>query len=395
MKKTSVRIINGKLVTPHQILEHKTLWIEEGKIARITETVSDAEAEQTIDARGHYVAPGFIDMHVHGGGGADFMDGTVEAFLKIAETHAKHGTTSLMPTTLTSEKEELYKLFDTYKEAEILNTHGAEFLGIHLEGPYFCYNQRGAQDPRYLRNPDPAEYNEILNKCDAIKRWSVAPELPGAIEFGQVLRNRGIIASIAHTEAVYEEVVTAFENGYSLVTHLYSGMTGVTRRNAFRYAGVVESAYLLPNMDVEIIADGVHLPAPLLRLIYQIKGAGHIALTTDAMRGAGMPEGPSILGGKANGLPVIIEDGVAKLPDRSSFAGSVATGDRLVRTMISQAGVSLPEAVRMITHTPARILGIENSKGTIDIGKDADLVIFDNDINICETIINGKLIYQR
>ncbi|HCA98929.1 MAG TPA: N-acetylglucosamine-6-phosphate deacetylase, partial [Porphyromonadaceae bacterium] len=205
----------------------------------------------------------------------------------------------------------------------------------------------------------------------------------------------GIIASIAHTEAVYEEVVTAFENGYSLVTHLYSGMTGVTRRNAYRYAGVVESAYLLPNMDVEIIADGVHLPAPLLRLIYQIKGAGHIALTTDAMRGAGMPEGPSILGGKANGLPVIIEDGVAKLPDRSSFAGSVATGDRLVRTMISQAGVSLPEAVRMITHTPARILGIENSKGTIDIGKDADLVIFDNDINICETIINGKLIYQR
>lgn len=395
MKKTSVRIINGKLVTPHQILEHKTLWIEEGKIARITETVSDAEAEQTIDARGHYVAPGFIDMHVHGGGGADFMDGTVEAFLKIAETHAKHGTTSLMPTTLTCEKEELYKLFDTYKEAEILNTHGAEFLGIHLEGPYFCYNQRGAQDPRYLRNPDPAEYNEILNKCDAIKRWSVAPELPGAIEFGQVLRNRGIIASIAHTEAVYEEVVTAFENGYSLVTHLYSGMTGVTRRNAYRYAGVVESAYLLPNMDVEIIADGVHLPAPLLRLIYQIKGAGHIALTTDAMRGAGMPEGPSILGGKANGLPVIIEDGVAKLPDRSSFAGSVATGDRLVRTMISQAGVSLPEAVRMITHTPARILGIENSKGTIDIGKDADLVIFDNDINICETIINGKLIYQR
>lgn len=395
MKKTSVRIINGQIVTPHQILEHKTLWIEEGKIARITETVSDAEAEQTIDARGHYVAPGFIDMHVHGGGGADFMDGTVEAFLQIAETHAKHGTTSLMPTTLTSGKEELYKLFDTYKEAEALNLKGAQFLGIHLEGPYFCYNQRGAQDPRYLRNPDPAEYNEILNKCDVIKRWSVAPELPGAIEFGQELRTRGIIASIAHTEAVYEEVVTAFENGYSLVTHLYSGMTGVTRRNAYRYAGVVESAYLLQNMDVEIIADGVHLPAPLLRLIYQIKGAAHIALTTDAMRGAGMPEGPSILGGKANGLPVIIEDGVAKLPDRSSFAGSVATGDRLVRTLISQAGVSLPEAVRMITHTPARILGIENSKGTIDIGKDADLVIFDNDINVSETIINGKLIYQR
>ena len=192
-----------------------------------------------------------------------------------------------------------------------------------------------------------------------------------------------------------EDVVIAFENGYTLATHLYSGMSGVTRRNAFRYAGVVESAYLIDDMDVEIIADGIHLPAPLLKLVYKIKGADRIALVTDAMRAAGMPPGESVLGNIHDGLKVIVEDGVAKLPDRSSFAGSVATADRLVRTMIKIADVPFVDAIKMITETPARILGIEKRKGELIAHKDADIVIFDDDIRIQTTIVNGKIIYTK
>jgi N-acetylglucosamine-6-phosphate deacetylase len=256
-------------------------------------------------------------------------------------------------------------------------------------------NQRGAQDARYIRNPDPEEYKEILSAFSCIKRWSAAPELKGAIEFGRYLGSKSVLPSIAHTDAIYEEVMEAFENGYTLATHLYSGMSGVTRRNAFRYAGVIESAYLIDEMDVEIIADGIHLPAPLLKLVYKIKGTERTALITDAMRAAGMPAGESILGNIRSGLKVIIEDDVAKLPDRSSFAGSVATADRLIRSMVSLAGVPLAEAVRMITNTPAKILQIADRKGALEAGKDADVVIFDSGINIQMTIINGEIVYEK
>ena len=208
------------------------------------------------------------------------------------------------------------------------------------------------------------------------------------------MTSKGIIAAIAHTDASYDEVIKAFENGFNLATHLYSGMSGVFRRNVFRYAGVIESAYLIDEMKVEVICDGIHLPAPLLKLIYKIKGPDKIALITDSMRGAGMPDGESILGSLKNGLRVIVEDGVAKLPDRSAFAGSVATSDRLVLNMIQLAEVPLHEAVRMASTTPATIMGVNDRKGSLIAGKDADIVIFDNNINIEKTIIKGKVVYS-
>jgi N-acetylglucosamine-6-phosphate deacetylase len=394
MDQRRLKIVNGRIITPHRIIADGTVCIIGEMISEVSDNKIEMEDAVEIDAKGNYVAPGFIDIHVHGGGGHDFMDGSETAFLKIAETHARYGTTSMVPTTLTSEKHELLQTLDLYERTNKKNHSGAQFIGMHLEGPYFSMNQRGAQDPRYIRDPDPEEYKAILSSSDSIVRWSAAPELKGAIEFGQYLKSNGVLPALAHTDAIYEEVLEAFENGYTLATHLYSGMSGVTRRNAFRYAGVVESAFIIDEMDVEIIADGIHLPSPLLKLVYKIKGAERTALITDAMRGAGMPEGESILGSLKTGLKVIVEDGVAKLPDRSSFAGSVATADRLVRNMIHLAGVPLTDAIRMITSTPARIMGISHKKGSLAKGKDADIVIFDENINIQETIIKGKVIHR-
>jgi len=392
---SAIKIVNGDVITSQRIIKNGSVLIVDGKIAEVSEGSIECSNATIIDARGKYISPGFIDIHIHGGGGHDFMDGNVEAFLKIAETHARYGTTAMVPTTLTSEKEGLFETLAIYEKAHAINRDGAQFLGMHLEGPYFAMSQRGAQDPRYIRNPDPEEYKEVIARSSVISRWSAAPELPGAIEFGQYLRANGILAAIAHTDAIYEEVVEAVESGYSLATHLYSGMSGVSRRNAFRYAGVIESAFIIDAMDVEVIADGIHLPAPLLKLIYKIKGPDRIALITDSMRGAGMPSGESVLGNINTGLKVIIEDGVAKLPDRTAFAGSVATADRLVRNMINMADVPLVEAVRMMTLTPARIIGVDANKGSIAVGKDADVIIFDDNITIDSTFRQGRIIYNK
>jgi N-acetylglucosamine-6-phosphate deacetylase len=392
--KPLIRIYNGQIITPERIIQNGTLLIKEGRIAEVTDYNLEVPDAVSINAGGKYISPGFIDIHVHGGAGFDFMDNTVEAYLEIARMHARYGTTAMYPTTLTGSTADIIKSLETFDRASPKNLSGAQMMGLHLEGPYFAINQRGAQDPKYIRNPDPKEYEYILSKSGSIKRWSAAPELPGAIQFGKFVTDKGILVSLAHTDAVYEEVIEAFGNGYTLATHMYSAMSGVTRRNAFRYAGVIESVFLIDGMDVEVIADGVHLPAPLLKLIFKIKGPAKIALITDAMRAAGMPPGESIIGNLHSGLKVIVEDGVSKLPDRSSFAGSVATADRLVRTMMSMGGVSLADAIRMITKTPAEIMKIADQKGSLSKGKDADVVIFDENISIHSTMVKGKIIFQ-
>lgn len=391
-----IKIFNGQIIHQNRIQSGGCVLIENGKIVDALTTDVDFPDAEIVDAQGNFISPGFIDIHIHGGGGSDFMDGTVDGFLQIAQTHAKHGTTSMLPTTLTCEKEDLIQTLEAYQTACVTNQLGADFIGMHLEGPYFAVSQRGAQDPKFIRDPDPAEYKEILSSFDFIKRWSAAPELKGAVEFGKYVTSKGVLAAIAHTDAIYEEVLEAFHHGgFTLVTHFYSAMSGVTRRNAFRFAGVIESAYLLDDMDVEIIADGVHLPAPLLKLIYKIKGPDRIALITDAMRAADMPEGESVLGSFKNGLKVIVEDGVAKLPDRTSFAGSVATADRLVRTMLTIAEVPLVETIQMITETPARIMGVSDRKGSLTKGKDADVVIFDDQVEVQQTFVKGRSVYQK
>lgn len=335
-------------------------------------------------------------MHCHGGGGHDFSDGTVEAMLGAAEMHARHGTTLIYPTTASCSNATLFSLFDTYRKAAKRNTRGAAFGGIHIEGGYLSMEMKGGQDPRYIKNPTPEDYNAILAKGgDLIARWTFAPELPGSAALIGELSRRGIQMSMGHTSALYDEAVDAYDAGVNSITHFYSMCSGVTRRNALRYAGVIEAGYLLDGIYVETIGDGIHLPEPLLRLIWQVKGPDRIVGITDAMRGAGMPDGPTILGSLDDGMAAIIEDGVAKLPDRSSFAGSVCTTDRVVRNYMTKAGASLPEAVQVMTLSPARLMRIDDRKGSIAPGKDADIVLFDEGIDISLTMIGGKVVYRK
>ncbi len=389
-----IKIRNGQLITPEKIIRGGTLLLREGRIKAIEEGDPEVEDALILDAHGLYISPGFVDIHIHGSGGHDFMDQEVEAFREITRILPAYGTTSIFPTTLTGSTEDILRTLEIFEESLAQNPPGAQMMGLHLEGPYLAMNQRGAQDPRYIRNPDPREYELIISRSPHIRRWSAAPELDGYLPFAHYAQSKGILVSMAHTDALYDEVLSAYENGCHLATHLYSGMSGVTRRNGFRYAGAIESALLLDDMAVEIIADGIHLPAPLLQLVFKIKGPERIALVTDAMRGAGMPPGESVIGNRETGMKVIIEDGVSKLPDRSAFAGSVATTDRLVRTMIREGGVSLVDAIRMMTLTPARIMNISDRKGELALQKDADLTFFDADIRIQATMIGGEVCYQ-
>lgn len=391
--KSQILFKNFNIIKNGVILKNASLLTENDRIKHIGYNIPDAA--HIIDGKGElYLSAGFIDIHVHGGGGYDYMDGIADEYIKIAEHHARHGTTSLFPTTVAASREELITSINAYEQSKS-STTGAKMLGIHLEGPYIALSQKGAMDEEYIRNPIREEYEELLGLSDDIKRITIAPELDGAIELGSYMQSRGVLPSIGHTDAICEDVYRAYRDGnYRLMTHLYSAMSMTRRIDAFRYAGVVEAAYLIDDMYVEAIADGVHLPKDLLNLIYKIKGSDRIALVTDAMRGSGMTEGVALLGSRKSGREVLIEDGVAKLFDKTAFAGSIATTDRLVRTMINIAEVPLVESIKMMTETPAKIMNIYNERGSLDVGKYADIVVFDDDINVKMTMVEGNMLFN-
>ena len=382
------KIINGRILSGNTIMEEEALYFEKNKILAVTS--APMPYDRVVDAQGQYVSPGFIDIHVHGGGGYDFMDGGTEAIVKAADFHLQYGTTSILPTSLASSYETLEGFLKDLKK--VMDTHESRsnILGAHLEGPYFSKNQSGAQNPEYIKSPTPKEYRKIIEEYgEVIQRWSFAPELKGSEEFCETLVKNQIIPSIGHSDGELSDVERVYDRGCRLVTHLYSSMSSITRHNGYRRLGVVEAAYLLDDMTAEIIADGRHLPGELLKLIVKCKCPEQICLVTDAMRGAGMKEGKSLLGRKGEAMPSIIEDGVAKLPDRTSFAGSVATADRLIRTMIFEAGVSVEKAVSMMTAVPAGVLKLEK-KGRLREGYDADMVMFDEGIRVSKVIVGGS-----
>ena len=337
-----------------------------------------------------FISLGFIDVHVHGGDGGYFMSGEYEQIDAACKMHMRHGTTSMMPSISAAPKEVIFKALSGINDYEKTCEERPNFLGLHLEGPYLSPNACGAMPKGYIRNPDREEYLELLDAFPNIRRWALAPELDGAIEMIKELTGRKVITSIAHTDAYFDDVVVARAEGTNSITHFYSLTPTVIRINAYRYAGVLEAGYLFDDIFVEVIADGCHLPAPLLKLIYKVKGPDRIMLVTNGISASGVDENDGKQYFSQMGKPIIIEDGVAKLPTREAFAGSIATTDRLVRTMINLAGVPLYEAVKMASATPARHLGVFDRKGSIEAGKDADLLIFDENVNVKSVYVEGK-----
>lgn len=384
------KISNGTVLTDRRA-EKKDVYYRDNKIVAVTNESLPFDIE--IDATGKYVTGSFVDIHTHGAADCDFLDNTEDAYITIAEAHAKHGAGTIIPTITSAGLDSILDSISVYESIKDKPHNGANMPGIHLEGPYFSPAQAGAQDPNLIRNFNPDEYMRILSATDSIIRWTGAPEMEGAEDFAKECVKRNILPCIGHSDADSDCVHKAYKYGFTHVTHLYSCTSTVHRKNAFRYAGIIEAAYLNDGMTVEIICDEIHLPADLLKLVYKIKGPDMTCLITDSMRGAGMPDGESMLGSKVDGLKVIIEDGVAKLPDRSAFAGSVAFCDRLVRNMVNMAEVPLADAVYMANQTPARVVSLKG-KGAVAEGYDADIVIFDDNINIEKNIIGGKTVYE-
>ena len=380
------------LVTPEGVRPEMAVVLSGGKILAAEKASRFSRGELTVE-QPLYLSAGFIDLHVHGGGGGDFMDATPGAFKTALSAHLSHGTTTLSPTTLTATMEELAAVFQALEdfkkspEAETL----PETPGLHLEGPYVAPAMAGAQDPRYIRTPDDGSYRDILGMAkENLLIWTIAPELPGSGQMMEELQKRGVHMSVGHSEAQYCHVKKAAEYGCRMATHLYSSMSTLVRENGYRKLGIVESALLSDEMLVELIADGKHLPPELLRLVYKTKGPDKMLLVTDAMRGAGMPDGLYKLGSLSRGQEVMVSDGIARMPDGISFAGSVATADRLIRVMVKEAKIPLHEAVSMMTVNPARAVGLDRRKGLVSPGLDADLVLFDEDIRIHGVYLRGR-----
>ena len=379
-----IRIKSDKIIIGERLFDGY-MYVESGKIAEITK--QDKPVEKEYDYTGKYVSAGFIDMHTHGAGGYAFMNSTVDDVIKGCDYHLQHGTTSIVPTISAGE-------FETMKNA-VINIHKAKgktkgnILGAHLEGPYLSPKQAGAQCPVFITPPKKEDYESLIEEYgESVTRWTYAPENDINGEFCKYLTEHGVIASAGHTDAKYQDMQTAIENGCNLITHLYSCTSTVTRDHGFRSLGVIESAYLRDELYVEIIADGKHLPPDLIKMIIKIKGTDKVALITDSLEIAGT----DITEGVMSGTEFIVEDGVCKLKDRSAFAGSVATADKLIQTLTKECGYEIPTAVKMLTEIPAKILKIDDKKGVLAKGKDADIIVFDENIKITDVFVGGEKI---
>jgi len=377
-----IRIQCDRIVCKDRLLAGY-VYIADGVIREISPLKK--QADQTYDFTGKYLSPGFIDIHTHGGGGYAFADSGPDAVINGCNFHLQFGTTSIVPTISASAFDAMRDSLENIHAAKISGRSRGHILGAHLEGPYLSAAQCGAQCPLYITPPIRTQYQQLAAAYpDSICRWTYAPENDADGAFCAFLTAHGILASAGHTNARYEDMRTAMEKGCNLVTHLYSCTSTVTRDHGFRVLGVIETAFLQDALYAEIIADGKHLPPELIRMIVKIKGSDRVVLITDSLAVAGS----SIRRGTMCGTDFIVEDGVAKLPDRSAFAGSVATADVLIRTLVQQCGFDLPESVKMLTAVPAQLMKL--NKGEIRAGWDADLIVFDESIHVSDVFVMGK-----
>jgi len=370
-------IRGGMIVSPDKD-EVKTgdVWVKDGRIAEPGDTTSTS----VIDAQGLYVAPGFIDLQVNGGAGQNFEDASLEEIRKIVDFYVSHGTTGLLPTTVTAPIDRIRGTIDRVKQVD----HPA-ILGMHIEGPFISQERKGAQNPEYILEPSLDKFNELVaGHEEFIKIVTLAPERPGADRLISRIREIGAVPSLGHSDATYDQAIAAIEHGIGLFTHMFNAMRGFHHRAP----GAVGAA-LVSNVMVELIADGIHVHPGAMKLLYKVKGPDQICLITDAISAAGLADGEYRLGG----LQVFVKAATARLAD-GTLAGSTLTMDKAVQNFMAATGCSLPEAVKAASLNPARLLGIGDRKGSIEVGKDADLVIFDKELNIHYTIIGGKVVYE-
>lgn len=391
MPKTIIK--NAKVVTDK--IREASIIIEDSKIVAIdSNNIGTSENDTVIDAKSLYATPGFIELHSHGAGGADFMDGTVEAFNQACETHLEHGVTTLLPTTVAAKDEEYINTINAIKKTKELRKDRQNVQGLHFEGPFFPLDRAGGMDERYIQDPNPSLYEKLIEESEGlIARWSSAPELKGTLEFGDYCQKHGIVTSIAHTNATIKDVIKAKEHGFNHITHLYSDMSTITKESGFRILGVLECAFYMKDLWVEVIADGCHLPSDLLKMIYNLIGPERLQLCSDSIRPAGTDsEGKEVIvGSLENGIKGIVEDGVAKMMDRTAFLGSIALGNDLVKRTMKAAEIGLPETCRMLCENPAKIMNLSD-KGILAPGKDADIVLLNSDINVEKVFYKGKIV---
>ncbi len=389
---TVQRFSHARLVLPDRILDSGCIEIENGRITRI-EAANDS-AEATVDLQGGYLVPGFIDLHVHGGDGADFMDGTEEAFRTVCRAHARHGTTALLATTTVARHEQHLAFLRVCRSLKGQELDGAIIVGAHFYGPYFGREARGCHPAESVREPIPAEYNDYLAFADSLVTATVAPELPGAEAFVRACVARGIRCNAGHSHATFEQVEQAIGWGVRHVDHLFCAMSDRARlRQQQTYpmrGGLLEATLYFDELTTEVIADGKHLAPELLRLAYKIKGADRLALVTDANRALDMPDGEYLFGPREGGELILRRDGVGLMPDGRSLASGVEGLDTAVRTMLAASGASLVEVVRMVSLTPARIAGLQRDRGSIEPGKRADLVHLDEQLRVRQVWIGGR-----
>lgn len=378
------KIKSDKIIVDDKLFDG-FLYFENGKITEVSN--EDKDCGLFYDFSGKYVSAGFIDMHTHGAGGHAFTMSSPQEVALGCDFHLKHGTTSIVPTVSAGPFDVMEQAVDNICKAKHGKLSMSNIVGAHLEGPYLSAKQAGAQCPEFITKPIESQYKQLLEKySDGITRWTYAPENDLGGSFCKYITSHGVVASAGHTDAKYDDIKVAMENGCNLITHLYSCTSTVTRNHGFRSLGVVESAFLCDDLYVEIIADGKHLPTDLVKMIIKIKGIDNVALITDSLEIAGT----NVKSGCMSGTDFIVEDGVCKLKDRTAFAGSIATADRLVK-VVCQCGYSIAQAVRMLTYVPAKILRLE-TKGRLMKGFDADIAVFNGDIEISNVFVGGNLI---
>ena len=389
---TLMLIKNASLILKDEIIK-ANLLVQNGRIAQIGSNLQDSEE---LDLEGKYLAPGFVDIHNHGGYGYDYMDNTVEAFENILRFHSDNGITSAVASTVTAPQETIEKTLSVAREVVGKKGAHAKLLGVHLEGPYLSFQNKGAHAPAYLRVPAQDDYTYILENADVIKHITISPELEGSVELTKKLVEKGIVVSLGHDNAILPELLPVVEAGASNLTHIYCAMSMVVMKNNKRYVGLREYGLIDDNLTAEVIADNHHITPELLKMIYKCKGADGMCLISDCLRAGGMKADGTLysLGKKDDptSQQFKVADGVAVLADGKTYAGSIQPISQMLKNIVFDGGVPLVEAVRTVSLTPARIVKADKEIGSIEVGKCADFCVLDKDLRVEQTIIDGKII---